>query len=141
MIVVVVNSGDFKEPSEWRSIYSHPRERPPFFLAYLFNRYVREVAAPATSPYPVRSIDSANAWTQFVAQTDAPIILVAYSHVSEMGKQCEWLPPAFRAATPTFCYDAGKLGGDALFRDAIHPSVAGNRVFARWIIQRLESSS
>ncbi|KHL24237.1 hypothetical protein PK98_14765 [Croceibacterium mercuriale] len=139
-IVVVVNSGDLTAPSAWKSPHSHPLERPRLYLPYLFNRYVRKVRAPSTSPLPVPELDVFDEWARFVAHTDVPILLVAYSSSSERHQECRWLPLKYRKTTPTFCYDAGKRGGDGLFRDAIHPSVLGNRLFARWIVRRLSGA-
>lgn len=130
VIVFVVNSGDFDRPSEWRSPYTHPRERPVLYLPYLFTRYVLEPETPQESPLPVAERDVFADFSAFVRDSRRPVYVLAYSSQAEAGQNCAWVPERFTTVGTWFCYDAmGAIGPDA-FRDPIHPSVEGNKALA-----------
>jgi len=140
VIAFVVNSGDFGSPSEWRSAFTHPREKPPIFLIYLFQRYVLPLDPPPASPMPVRRADLLAWWTDFATSTNKPLIVFAYSNQGELAQRCTWVPRHLMARGSWYCYDGKKLPGTAGFRDDIHPSVRGNQVLAGQIAQAIRAN-
>lgn len=141
VVVVIMNSGDFGEPSEWRSRYTHPRERPQLFLPYLFKRYVWKEDAVPPSPFPVAQRDVLSDWVNLVKGAGVPVVAVAYSNQAESGQACNWVPSKFTQVGHWVCYDGLVLAGFNGFRDIVHPSPDGNRKLADFIIDVLNQTN
>jgi hypothetical protein len=138
IIVFVVNAGDFGEPSSWKSPYTHPRERPTFFLSYLYERYVANVAAPERSPLPVLQRDIRADWTRFIAAADKPILVIGYAGATGP-RGCDWLPDWLAEGVTLQCYDPLTRYGSGVFRDEIHPNAVGTVRLADEIIQAINN--
>lgn len=135
VVLFVVNSGDFAEPSAWASEYTHPRKPPTSYLLYALRRYVLP-PEPSQPPMPVKPRPTAEDWVTFVHNADKPVMVLAYTSRKDAGSDCDWIPPAFLKAGEWYCYDANSLGSDA-FAQSIHPSGWGNRVLARSVVKML----
>jgi hypothetical protein len=133
VIVFVLEAKDFAEPAQWRSPYTHPRERPAFFLPYLFDRYVLSTRTTDEIPFPVKQRDVLADWLAFASAAEKPVVVMAHSNRFQSNQACAWVQRAFTQVGNWNCFDGiQSLGSDA-FRDDIHPTVAGNRALAAHI--------
>jgi hypothetical protein len=140
VIVFVLESMDFAEPTAWKSPYTHPRERPAFYLPYLFDRYVLTTRSTDEPPFPMKQRDVLADWLAFARSVGKPVIVVAYSNRFQGDQACSWVQRAFTHAGDWSCFDGLKSLGQAAFRDDIHPSVAGNRALAAHLEVAIASS-
>jgi hypothetical protein len=139
-VVIVSNSGDFAEPSAWRSDLTHPRTRPLSAFLYGLRRYA---FPPGEEPAPaVPQRDWTAEWRRrlgdLLARVAAPVAVVLYPDRSEQARPDSYEAhlggprAALRQAGVTTLVE---LGADprwngSLYRDDIHPTPAGTAILA-----------
>lgn len=149
-VVLVLNSGDFAEPSSWTCELSHPRERPLSAAWYVARKYVIKEECGSASPadLTVQPRDPLQMLSAFVAAHPAKrLIVFLYPEKSEvlneaaMAGRLERFGPALVAAGVKEVVSVGRdprwRQRETMYRDAVHPTAEGNRVLARLIADRL----
>lgn len=149
-VVLVLNSGDFAEPSSWTCELSHPRTRPLSALWYLIRKYGLKEACGSVPPagLQVPRRDPLQMLAAFAAAHPTKrLIVFLYPEKSEalnesaLADRLERHGPAIRAAgvkeVVSVSRDPRWWHAETLYRDAVHPSAEGNRVLARLIADRL----
>ena len=139
-IVFVVNSKDFAKPSSWASQYTHPLAKPQIYLLYLFGKLLpgdqaRSPERLTVHPWP----NLAGKWRDFVRQSKAPVVVVAYPHLPEVGGDCEWLPAWMAQGSRTACYGSDGTVRVSSYLDDIHPDTEGRRALAAFIEEQVKS--
>jgi lysophospholipase L1-like esterase len=155
-VAIVSNSGDFEGPSSWASELTHPTHRPFPGLVYVFKKYVSGVQPPESPP---QLLVAKRNWrvdlARFAATTDTPIFIFLYPDHEE-DQQANLLRQRLYVYRPDIekavdgraaiinVADAPQWNPD-LYRDAVHPSVAGNialaGIIARGIGARLPGAA
>lgn len=147
-IIFVLNNEDFDQASSWSCEKTHPRSHPILASVYAFRKYVWdwETCGQISDKFLVPPGNWKPELHQFLSGEQArtkQIIFFLYPNKSEvlgeksLGVDLE--PHAQEiineSSTPVSVYSVGR---DArwksdLYRDSIHPSVAGNRILAEII--------
>ena len=134
-IIIISNSGDFVEPSYWRSELTHPRKRPWSAALYAIDRYLLHWSKPSSDPhYRVPRRDLGEDLSTLVKSTSTPIFLILYPTKAELDREhrCSFAPPWYRnmrTVRVTCIGDDPRWTAD-LYSDDIHPTVKGVQVLA-----------
>ncbi|MEO6387532.1 MAG: hypothetical protein ABIT16_09815 [Croceibacterium sp.] len=153
-VVIVLNSGDFGEPSVWKSELTHPRYRPWLTSLYIAHRLA---FPPIESTASVPSQAATRAWrtelARFMARYPGKVTFVLYPNKAETKAGFAPFPVEVggREVSPAALVvkssrapsgEVVRLIDDprwsaAHYRDGIHPDAAGNRVVAQILADHL----
>jgi hypothetical protein len=129
-IVFVFNKGDFGPAAPWTGNLSFPTHRPILATLYLVRRYV--LPHPSELP-PIKPSGGDASWEpafdRFLATYPGPVSAILYPASDDMGE------PAPHDLGRANLIDARPVWNKGLYRDAIHPNVAGNRVLAGLVVK------
>jgi hypothetical protein len=148
-VAIVLNSGDFGEPSSWVSPLTHPLERPFPALLYVFKKYAL-ASRPPFEPKPELRV-SLRDWRadlrDFSNSFDKPVYIFMYPGLDElhdpvkMNEQLNSRIPELQAqlGSSARVFKVADLPDwkESYYRDGVHPTAEGNAAFSRIIIRNI----
>ena len=147
-IIFILNSGDFGDASSWSCEYTHPRSYPLFASLYLFKRYIYLPNTDCNGIPPKELLVPSGNWKyEFSKEFLKPesknkeIIIFLYPTKNELANnKLEYLETMGEEIIKIRHHHLAvySLGRDSrwsvdLYKDAIHPSVAGMQELAKII--------
>jgi hypothetical protein len=143
-LVFVLNNGDFEEASSWNCELTHPRQRPTLALAYLFRKYVNAIGECSGETRPELKVpagDLRRELADYLANNNGRTLFVLYPEAKDLASADAMRPyrEFLQAAGVQHILEIGKDArwSAALYKDAIHPTPAGNSVLAEIIASAL----
>jgi len=151
-IVFVLNTGDLDKASAWKCELTHPRENPAVATWYLFKKYIfsfRECDAEVAPELAVKNGDLLAELKEFLKSAGSKTHFVIYPDIAEFADNRLWKEKS--APLRDFLRSAGietltdvtedKNWSLTMYRDGIHPNVAGNKELAEVIKTVVQSAS
>jgi hypothetical protein len=134
-IVFLSTARDFGPPAAWSNQYELPSTRPRSYFLFGLRKLIPALRRERR-PLPVRAGDLESEWRSFLSSTKARVLVVGYDGAQSDDKRCNWLPGWIRKSAQVVCYD-GIVAGKTLTLDGFHPTAAGNRALAQFIVRAI----
>lgn len=142
-VAIISNSGDFGQPSSWASDLTHPLHRPFPASLYLAKKYIIHPDATVAPEMKVAARDWRADLHGFSLSFHKPIFVFMYPNRAEL-RDGSKIETQLYAKIPLMQAQAGgearifrvaeaSQWNEELYRDAVHPSGAGNAVLAEII--------
>ncbi len=138
-IVIVSNSGDYQEPSVWKSELTHPRSRPLLGSLYVARKLLfTPPVEPFAWPTPAQEAQWGGSLDRFLAAYHGRLLFVLYPTKEELEKHIDRFGPFrayLRGRAETF--DLGPYWSADAYQDIIHPKWGWDPRFADLIAMAL----
>lgn len=138
-VVLVLNDGDFGDPSFWSNNHTHPRFKYKSHAFYLLNRFVFKFEFYEKDKIPVKKMELGTLWAEFakeINKNQTKLVIIAYDN-SQDGKDCGWVPEFVGNVENIYCFNAQAQLGSGGMRDSIHPNALGNARLAQFIVDKI----